>query len=584
MLAVNRVGRTHCLTILFLVFVPGARMSVVQVNQIKAQLEANYSSAIDMSDVAHLTADKQNFFLSRALAAYALTALASAQPTVAAAHVTDGGDDNGIDAVYYDEVEKRLYLVQSKWVSGGNKSPELGDVQKFVAGCRDLVSASLADFNAKTKALSANITRALADTDLRIVLVLVYTGTQAVSTHAAKALQKFQAEMNAVSDLVEVITLDLKGVYRALTAATEGTPINVDVMIAEWGYVASPFEAYYGQVNGSDVAQWHIAHGDALFSKNLRKLIPSSEVNKTIADSARLRPEQFWYLNNGITVLCDTVKKKPMGGADHASGVFECRGISVVNGAQTVGSLAAAAKASVATVEKARVLVRFISLEKCPDGFGTDVTRATNMQNRIENRDFASLDPEQLRLRQEFVLDGKYYALKTGEPPPASDQGLTIDEATIALACARPEVQLAVIAKAAVGRFWENTDKPPYKVLFNSSLTSLRLWRVVEILRAVDDALRSVTPADSKAQGVLVHGNRFIAHEVYKRVELKNLDDPKTEMVGPVEKARSLVPQVHAATTTAMMKKFPTSYPGSFFKNAGKCTELSDEVAKALPA
>ncbi|WP_437877714.1 AIPR family protein [Sorangium sp. So ce513] len=561
-------------------------MSVVQVNQVKAQLKSQFSGLIDMADAtarAVPAAEQEQMFLTRALAAYAATTLAGAQPAVAAAHVTDGFEDNGIDVVYFDDVDKRLYLVQSKWVNAGNKSPELGDVQKFIAGCDDLIGGSLVSFNTKTQALSANIARALADTDLRIVLVLIYTGTQTISKYVAKALQKFQAEQNSVSDLVETEIIDLRGVYRALTTAAEGVPINIDVMISDWGHVTTPFEAYYGQVNASDIAQWHIDHGDKLFSRNLRKLIPSSEVNKTIADSARTKPDQFWYLNNGITVLCDALKKKPLGGADRASGVFECKGISVVNGAQTVGSLSAAHKQSAAAVQQARVLVRFISLENCPEGFATEVTRATNMQNRIENRDFASLDPQQLRLRQEFVMDGKYYALKTGEPAPAPDQGLTIDEATVALACARPEVQHAVIAKAALGRFWENTEKPPYRLLFNSGLTSLRLWRLVELLRVIDETLRATQPKDSKAAGVAVHGNRFVAHEVYLRVPLNKLDDPSLDVVALVNAAKALVPKVHEATTEAMLKLFPTSYPGSLFKNAGKCSELSTELSITLP-
>jgi hypothetical protein len=559
-------------------------MSIVQVNQIKARIENQFDGLIDMSDAASKPqAEIEQLLLTRALAAYALTTLASAQSSVAAAHITDGFDDNGIDAVYFDESERRLYLVQSKWVVAGTKSPELGDVQKFLAGCRDLVSGSLASFNTKTKALSANIARALADTDLRIVLVLIYTGAQKVSIHASEVLKKFKEEMNEISELVEVETMGLRDIYQSLTAAAEGTPINVEVMITDWGHVATPFEAYYGQVNGGDIAQWHIKHGDRLFSRNLRKVIPASEVNKAIADSARLQPNQFWYLNNGITVLCDTLKKKPLGGPDRGSGVFECQGISVVNGAQTVGSLSAAHMDSSTTVGQLRVLVRFISLESCPEGFANDVTRATNMQNRIENRDFASLDPEQLRLRQEFVMDGRYYALKTGEPLPPPDQGLTIDEATIALACARPEVQYAVIAKGTVGRLWEHTDRAPYKLLFNSGLTSLRLWRLVEILRAIDSALQSAPAKDSKSSGVAVHGNRFIAHETFVRLSSIKIDDPKLDMVAVVQAAKKLVPKIHVAVADVMAKRFPTSYPGSLFKNASKCAELSGELASVLP-
>ena len=65
------------------------------------------------------------------------------------------------------------------------------------------------------------------------------------------------------------------------------------------------------------------------------------------------------------------------------------------------------------------------------------MTTATNTQNRIEKRDFASLDPTQDRLKNELLLDlNKQYIYKTGERQPPPENGCNIDEATIALACA----------------------------------------------------------------------------------------------------------------------------------------------------
>ena len=67
----------------------------------------------------------------------------------------------------------------------------------------------------------------------------------------------------------------------------------------------------------------------------------------------------------------------------------------MVNGAQTVGVLGKALATSKAELEKAKVLVKLISLEKCPEGYELDITRATNNQNRVEKKDFISLDPKQ---------------------------------------------------------------------------------------------------------------------------------------------------------------------------------------------
>src|SRR5262249_31933179 len=138
--------------------------------------------------------------------------------------------------------------------------------------------------------------------------------------------------------------------------------------------------------------------------------------------------ERFWYFNNGITVLCGSIKKKPVGGNSRDSGYFECSDVSIVNGAQTVGAIHQANSTHPESVAKASVLVRFISLEDCPDGFGAEVTRATNTQNRIERRDFVALDSEQERLRTELQLEKIQYAYKSGEGVADPTKGFELTE------------------------------------------------------------------------------------------------------------------------------------------------------------
>src|SRR5262249_19629420 len=154
----------------------------------------------------------------------------------------------------------------------------------------------------------------------------------------------------------------------------------------------------------------------SLFATNLRSTLPNTGVNDGIIDTIRSRPQYFWYFNNGVTVLCTKVAKAPAGGTDRRLGHFTFTGAQVVNGAQTVGSIAGA----LATTENAaadgtapvpvnvpgRVMVRFIELEGTEEGFGAEVTRWTNTQNRVGGREFLALDPEQVRLANEFALDG----------------------------------------------------------------------------------------------------------------------------------------------------------------------------------
>ncbi|XPP25967.1 MAG: AIPR family protein [Leucobacter sp.] len=154
--------------------------------------------------------------------------------------------------------------------------------------------------------------------------------------------------------------------------------------------VSEPYTAYYGQVEATELAEWWKSHRSNLFDRNIRKFIVDSEVNVALATTLESEPEHFWYFNNGITVLCDQVVRAPVGGASRRTGKFELRGATVVNGAQTVGTIGRFAERDPAAVSNARVQVRFISLEASSNRFDALVTRATNTQNRVERRDFVA--------------------------------------------------------------------------------------------------------------------------------------------------------------------------------------------------
>ncbi len=193
----------------------------------------------------------------------------------------------------------------------------------------------------------------------------------------------------------------------------------------------------------------------------------------------------------------------------------------MVNGAQTVGAIGEVAKSHPAALSSGRVLVRLVSLESCPPGFGDDLTRAANTQNRIEKRDFAALDPNQKRLRTELFLESqKEYVYQTGEQSPLGDAGCTLDEAAVALACSMTDVSLAVQAKREIGMLYEDITKTPYTAIFNPSTTASAMWRAVTILRHVDSVLKEQQVNKSgKEQLIAIHGNRFVLHIVFQRLE-----------------------------------------------------------------
>jgi hypothetical protein len=385
------------------------------------------------------------------------------------------------------------------------------------------------------------------------------------------------AEVNDASNMLSTVPLTQTDLHKAVVAEAEGDSIKLEVMLAEWGHCKQPYASYYGQVEAADIGVWWKEHQQALFAKNLRKFTGSTEVNEAIKDTLKKEPAKFWYFNNGITILCNKLRKKPMGGSKRTSGAFVCEGVSIVNGAQTVGCIGAIAASDPDSLANARVNVRLISLANCPDEFSTELTRAANTQNRIERRDFAALDPEQERLRRDLSLDlGKSYFYKSGDAPGNPADGCTIEEATVALACANPDVALAVQAKREVGKLWEDVAKAPYKLLFNGNLTALRMWRLVEVIREVDQALKKEqTNRQGRDRMILVHGNRFVLYHVYRLLDLTSFDDPAFDISAIIASVPGMSTKCADAVIKQVQALFPTAYTNSLFKNATKCKQMS---------
>jgi len=256
--------------------------------------------------------------------------------------------------------------------------------------------------------------------------------------------------------------------------------------------------------------------------------------------------------------------------------------VSIVNGAQTVGAIGhALADRDEGSDDSAdaRVLVRLISLENCPPEFGAAVTRATNTQNRIVSRDFVALDEQQERLRIELRIEGRAYALKTGDPDPAPEDGCSVVEATVALGCADSDPQTAVQVKREIGRIWEDTESPLYRRLFNSGTTSTQLWRCVQVMRVVDAEIRRMQGTEEgRRRQVAVHGNRLILHVVFAVLADSSSEEGEPDPEYLCQQAR--------ASFEAFCQKIDSDYQGNYlaslFKNQTKCRVLVDHALDSL--
>jgi hypothetical protein len=192
--------------------------------------------------------------------------------------------------------------------------------------------------------------------------------------------------------------------------------------------------------------------------------------------------EDPFYLNNGVTAVCEGIEQK---GNSPSTGFrkFKVRGLSIINGAQTVASAAEFVDQHPdSSIDDAKVMLTLI---KAPadDSFGKRVTKARNHQNSVQTANFASLDERQERLRQEIGHFGYAYHYR----PEAAATGpttISLDEALRALASQQDDPRYTVWLKTEPARL-ANPESVEYQALFLETLSGVALINAVLCHRAI---------------------------------------------------------------------------------------------------
>jgi hypothetical protein len=277
--------------------------------------------------------------------------------------------------------------------------------------------------------------------------------------------------------------------------------------LSNWGEIKEPYHAVFGRVQGAAIAELgknhpHLAH------MNLRERLQRSDVNAAIAETVSHEPQHFWYFNNGLTIICDSIRPAVLGRLNPEVALFKLDGISLVNGAQTTGMVCEHFDGIPEDQkDKLWLQVRVIAVKNCPDGFAKRVTRYTNLQNAVTLQDFVSMDPVQSRLATDFAIQKRRYAFRSGgDTGPSGDHGCTLREATIALACAEPDLRVAVQGKREISHLWVTDNKDFYQRMFHDQLTATRLWNAVVIWRQVQSVIEAKGASElARADAVANH-------------------------------------------------------------------------------
>ncbi|SHI66337.1 AIPR protein [Aureimonas altamirensis DSM 21988] len=560
-------------------------MSSLKVRQTESKLLGLFEQHLDLHDIGPNDPERRVKILSRCLAAFAVFNETGCSEQEAASAVWDGGDDNGLDAVFHEAADKRIIVVQSKWIKAGTGEPEAKDLAAFANGVKDLVEDEMDHFGSRLHARFAEVSQALLTPGATISIVLISTGASVLAPHGTTNLDRILKELNAgvaLGDepMASKQVFGLSEVYARLASSAVGEAINLQANIYEWSHVTTPYPAYVGSIDGLQLKDWWTTYGRRLVAKNIRHSLGSTDVNEQIRQTATSDPDHFWYYNNGITLIAETSLKAPRSAASRTAGIFEFQGASIVNGAQTVSTLGRIEQDE--KLGKVRVPIRIILLNGAPNNFGAEVTRTNNLQNRVEGRDFAAQDPQQSRLQQEMGIEDIEYQFLRSDTFIPSDRSCDIIEVTTALACAAADASLAVQLKTGIGRFFGDITRAPYKAIFNPSLSGAKAFNSTVVQRKIDlwieNKKKEVSKRSGYPWGVLIHGNRILAASVFKNISSDLLSKPIHDFSihEPKIDIESICKRVYNSMVNELEKEYPNKFLAVLFKNPSMSKHIFD--------
>ncbi len=318
----------------------------------------------------------------------------------------------GIDAVLRDEKNHRFIFLQAKTVLNFKKTKNNfseTDIKSTLEGVRFLLKG---DYKGKITPKLENLIDEYhafdkTGTYTTEVIFLFMSGTP-VDT---KFIKSFKSDFSRVKvDLFDFSRLFTfyKDVYLTSTSRPpEKISFTILTTILK---KESPHRSNIFTTKGEELARIYNDYKERIFQQNVRYSLGmrTKSINRQVLETARGSDSgNFWYFNNGITIICDELIEATSGK------VINLKNAQIINGAQTTYTLYEAYQNG-ELKENVEILVKAIEAKE--KGFIENVTLYTNSQNAIRLRDLLSNHGIQTKI-QKILLDSykQFYERKRGE-------------------------------------------------------------------------------------------------------------------------------------------------------------------------
>ena len=342
-------------------------------------------------------------------------------------------NDKGIDCFVWHEEFKNLYLIQNKYYDDNSSVTVDYYFNDFLT--RSIGSLEKNTYNHSPQ-LQKIFNKYKDDEDFQVYLYLYVTNNCKVNNLDEKIKEynrnhkNYETKIFYLNDINDLYfnepIIDKKDLIATIGTINKGTILNIDTKnygmdtALDARYVLTPVNVLY------DLYQNAKKQFYPIFDDNIRDFLGSKgNTNKNIRNT--LLDEQdrknFFYYNNGITVICEDIQTVETGTTavdNNCNAYFKVKNPQIVNGCQTVSTINEVLDQYPDSTrpnefKNTYVMVKFLKINDKNNLLYKDIVRFNNSQNSIDEKTFTANKDEFIRIQTEFERRGFLLLIKQSD-------------------------------------------------------------------------------------------------------------------------------------------------------------------------
>lgn len=346
--------------------------------------------------------------------------------------LTGRGKEQGMDAILIDDAKKQILVIQTKYHRELGQNEESEDpIKRFLCNVPnfDKTSDELRSFksilNNKAAQLFNDAHQKRRDEDYDLLFLFVTTKkVNGLKINRIRKDIKFRKDEDEFVVVQASVISALLQDY-LINRASEPPLISFELKNKDYLQVKdkkTKISARVVSIPADQIGKIYDEWGESLFNLNIRGFEGrKTAINKAMTRTLEENAEDFFYLNNGITIVCEEL----MVSGDEPV-ILKLSRPQIINGQQTTRAISF----SETKGKEANVLVKIVDLSKVKtseDRLIRRIVKATNSQNRIQLPDLVSNEKNQVEIQQ-ILQKVKYLYQRKRNVRPVTPTGLRADD------------------------------------------------------------------------------------------------------------------------------------------------------------